>query len=75
MFLYVQKAVLAFMALVVLALAARCASACTGIRLTAEDGSVVYARTLEFGMRLDSEVLFVPRNYEFVGTTATGAGG
>ena len=29
------------------------AEACTGIRLTAADGSVVHARTLEFGIDLD----------------------
>ena len=75
MFLYVRNTVLAFAALAVLALAARFASACTGIRLSADDGSVVYARTLEFGMNLDSEVLFVPRNYEYVGTTASGRPG
>jgi choloylglycine hydrolase len=51
------------------------ASACTGIRLEAEDGSVVYARTLEFGADLKSQVLFLPRNYEFVGTTASGKPG
>jgi hypothetical protein len=33
---------------------ARAAQACTGIRLIAEDGSVVCARTLEFGIDLDS---------------------
>jgi choloylglycine hydrolase len=30
------------------------ASACTGIRLIAEDGSVIHARTLEFGLDLES---------------------
>jgi choloylglycine hydrolase len=51
------------------------APACTGIRIVAQDGSVVYARTLEFGSDLKSQVLFVPRQYEFAGTTASGKPG
>jgi choloylglycine hydrolase len=46
--------------------------ACTGIRLIAEDGTVVYARTLEFGVDLDSNVLMVPRGYSRTGTTPQG---
>jgi choloylglycine hydrolase len=49
--------------------------ACTGIRITAADGSIVYARTLEFGVPLDSQILFVPRRFEFFGTTASGRPG
>ena len=49
--------------------------ACTGIRIEAEDGSIVYARTLEFGVDLQSQVLLLPRGYEFVGTTASGKPG
>ena len=37
------------------------ASACTGIRLTAKDGTTVYARTLELGGDLDSNIIVVPR--------------
>jgi choloylglycine hydrolase len=51
------------------------APACTGIRIEAQDGSVVYARTLEFGADLESKVLFLPRQYEFIGTTASGKPG
>jgi choloylglycine hydrolase len=51
------------------------ALACTGIRVKAEDGSIVYARTLEFGQNLESQVLFIPRQYEFTGTTASGKPG
>ncbi len=65
----------AFVALIVLALAASYASACTGIRISAHDGSVIYARTLEFAEPLESQILFLPRNYEFVGTTASGRPG
>jgi choloylglycine hydrolase len=49
--------------------------ACTGIRITAEDGSIIYARTLEFGANLHSDVVFLPRQYEFIGTTASGKPG
>jgi choloylglycine hydrolase len=51
------------------------ASACTGICIKAQDGSIIYARTLEFGDELDSQVLFMPRNYKTVGTTANGKPG
>ena len=44
------------------------AAACTGIRLKAEDGAVIYARTLEFGMDLRSNVIVIPRGKEFSGT-------
>src|SRR5579859_1221802 len=37
--------------------------ACTGLQLRAKDGSIVYARTLEFGMDVHSQVIYIPRNY------------
>jgi choloylglycine hydrolase len=43
--------------------------ACTGIRLSAGDGSVVHARTLEFGVDLESNVIMVPRGYARIGST------
>ena len=49
--------------------------ACTGILLTAEDGTVVHARTLEFGLDLQSNVLMVPRGWARVGTTPNRADG
>lgn len=61
--------------LAALALTARGATACTGIRITAADGSIIYARTLEFGAPLDSQILFIPRQFEFSGTTASGRPG
>lgn len=48
--------------------------ACTGIKLTAKDGSIVHGRTLEFGIDIDLSMVVVPRGYEFVGTTSQGAG-
>jgi penicillin V acylase-like amidase (Ntn superfamily) len=48
---------------------------CTGIRLKADNGDVVYARTLEFDMPLPSTLGYVPRGQSFVGTTPTGQDG
>jgi choloylglycine hydrolase len=53
----------------------RSAMGCTGIRLQAEDGSVVYARTMEFGLDLHSKAIIIPRGFELVGTTASGRPG
>jgi choloylglycine hydrolase len=51
------------------------AQACTGIRLIAADGTVVYARTLEFGIHLKSDAILVPRGYSRMGTTPDGKPG
>jgi choloylglycine hydrolase len=56
-------------------LATGAADACTGIRLIAGDGTVIHARTLEFGMDLHSEVIVVPRGFKRVGTTPDGKPG
>ena len=55
--------------------AAQPAHACTGIRLTAADGAVVHARTLEFGVDLNSDVIMVPRGYARTGSTPDGKQG
>ena len=44
------------------------APACTGITIKPKDGSIIFARTFEFGMDLKSNILIVPRGKEFVGT-------
>jgi choloylglycine hydrolase len=51
------------------------ASACTGISLTAEDGSVIHARTMEFAIDIHSDVIVIPRGYSRVGTTPDGKPG
>jgi choloylglycine hydrolase len=52
------------------------AQACTGIRLTAGDGAVVYGRTMEWGtFDLKSRVVIVPRNYKFTAHTPDGKPG
>src|SRR5213080_2654935 len=51
------------------------AHGCTGIRLIAEDGSVIHARTMEFAIDIHSDVIMVPRGYARVGTTPDGKEG
>ena len=56
-------------------IAASAAQACTGIGLTARDGSFIHARTLEFAIDLKSEILMLPRGFKRVGTTPDGKPG
>ena len=51
-----------------LAFAASTAPACTGITIKPKDGSVIFARTLEFAADLKSNIIIVPRGQEYVGT-------
>jgi len=52
------------------------AIACTGLRLVAKDGSVVFARTMEWGaMDLKSRVAIVPRGHSFTAFTPDGQNG
>ncbi len=50
-------------------LLANAADACTGIRLIAADGTVVHARTLEFAVDVQSNVIVSPRGFERIGST------
>jgi choloylglycine hydrolase len=56
-------------------LLANAAQACTGIQLIAEDGTVVYARTMEFANDIHSDVMMIPRGYTRTGTTPDGKEG
>ena len=49
--------------------------ACTGIRLIAEDGTVIHARTMEFAIDIHSDVIVIPRGYVRTGTTPDGKKG
>jgi choloylglycine hydrolase len=44
------------------------ASACTGIRIKPQDGSVIVGRTMEFAADLQSNVVVIPRQTECVAT-------
>lgn len=62
--------------LIALACAAGTAAlACTGIRLTAKDGAVIVARTLEFGQDLQSKILIIPAGTNLTGSLPNGAAG
>ena len=50
-------------------LGSRPAAACTGIRILPKDGSVIYARSMEFAGDIHSDVVVVPRGLEYVGST------
>jgi choloylglycine hydrolase len=41
---------------------------CSSLRLKAKDGSIVYARTMDFPQETEAEIIAVPRNVSFVGT-------
>ncbi len=49
-------------------------AACTGMKLTATDGSYVHGRTLEFGTPVDTSAAVIPRGYSFRATTPNGPG-
>ena len=51
------------------------AVACTGITIRPKDGSVLFARTLEFAQDLRSTAIVVPRDMKFVGSTPDGSPG
>ena len=57
-----------FVILVGLAVWVSPASACTGIRLTSQDGAIIYARTLEDAIDFQSNMIIVPRGKQYVGT-------
>jgi choloylglycine hydrolase len=54
---------------------AQSVQACTGIFLTAADGTFVHARTMEFGIDLQSAVIVVPRGHPRVSITPDGQEG
>ena len=72
--LRMAKRSIALAALAMLVWPARTGEACTGIRLKARDGAIIYARTLEFGMPLDSDIIVIPRGRAYVGTAPDGPG-
>ena len=46
------------------------ADGCTGIRVKTKDGAVIYARTMEYGIPLDSDIVVIPRGRAYVGTAS-----
>lgn len=74
-----MKTILRATAILVIAAIIACVSstapACTGITIKPKDGSVIFARTLEFAADLESNVIIVPRGTEYVGTAPGGKPG
>ena len=61
----------ALVTLVVLSQVVACPSlvwACTGITIKPKDGSIIFARTLEFAVDIKLNIIVVPRGKEYVGT-------
>src|SRR5580658_4878643 len=42
--------------------------ACTGITIKPKDGSIIFARTLEFAADIKSNIIIVPRGKEYIGS-------
>ena len=70
-----KKRVIVLGVIASLSLGLTSSQACTGVTLTAKDGSVIHARTLEFEVDMHSNVLVVPRGYERQGSTPDGQNG
>jgi len=56
-------------------IAAPVANACTAFELTAKDGGTVYARTMEFGFDVKSDIVVVPAGTEISGSLPDGGKG
>jgi choloylglycine hydrolase len=65
----------AAVALLALGITSQAANACTSFILRSADGGVVYGRTLEFGVPMESEILIVPRHMAETGTGPSGTAG
>lgn len=71
-----SKFPIAIAALVFFSLFSKAVLACTSIALVAEDGSVVYGRTMEWGtFDLNSRVAIIPQGYQMQGHTPDGKPG
>ena len=74
MLLFLFRNLFSFLMVLQLLMNAQNLSACTGIKLIAKDGFSVHGRTLEFGLKIDSSIVVIPRGYAFKGTTPEGLG-
>ena len=72
----VRKQTTSIAAVAICSLLANAATACTGLTLKAQDGAVVFGRTLEWGsFDLYSRVVIVPRGHAFKTLTPNGNSG
>ena len=58
-----------------LAVAPVAGQACTSFIIKAKDGSIVYGRTLEFGLPMQSQLIVMPRDYAYTAYGPDGAAG
>ena len=49
--------------------------ACTSLLLKAADGAPIYARTMEYAISVQPDIVVIPRNYDYVGTRPAGMQG
>jgi choloylglycine hydrolase len=63
-----MKRMSVILTIVALIISPPAAFACTGITIKPKDGSVIFARTLEFAVDLQSNIIVVPRGKDCVGT-------
>jgi len=67
---------LLFVAVLYLAIGNIDVNACTGFRLKAKDGGIIYGRTMEWGaFDLNTRITIVPRGYAYQGLTPDGKNG
>lgn len=48
--------------------------ACTGLMLTRKNKNALHGRTLEFGIKVEASITFIPRNISFISKTTLGDG-
>jgi choloylglycine hydrolase len=71
-----RKLPVTFVFLLIASLVCQPLIACTGIRLRAKDGAVVFGRTLEWGsFDLKSRLVLIPRGFEFRSPLSAGKSG
>jgi choloylglycine hydrolase len=62
------RTALVVMVIAVIVASIRPLDACTGIRIRTKDGALIYARTMEYGIPLASDIVVIPRGRNYVGT-------
>ena len=70
-----QRHIIVPMVLVLMTAFSSPVRACTGITIKPKDGSVIFARTLEFAVDIQSQVIVVPGGRDHVGSTEAGRPG
>jgi len=64
-----RRALVTFVVLAQVGASPALVRACTGITIKPKDGSIIFARTLEFAVDIKSSIIVVPRGKAYVGTS------